>query len=256
MSIENRLQCVKSDLAYLENDINSPGSKIMKTCPNCQNELSDISKKCKYCDYRFEPVDVQEAPIKKQKLPVTCSVMIVLLGLIAVLFVVLITRPKTNMENPQSIYADEIELGGIPGIHPSDITVNLEDREFDCTKANPVEDEATTHYIWYCDREYASGVQLHVGIFSSTLQTVDQITADVVADPDSEITKEFLTYLATFPFIDNGEMQENAKVWVIGTLPDVSGKSGDIKDTILDNIKYELYGGAGVRILDMSSSTQ
>lgn len=127
-------------------------------------------------------------------------------------------------------------VAGIPGLHPADIKVNLEDREFECGDV----EEGVTHYLWTCRRE-VSTIEFVVTFYARSLDTVDFLNAVVLqpASPAVEIASPVLGFMATMPY-DNAD-PDAARAWVEETLPTLKGQ-GDIRTAEFGGVPFELFG--------------
>lgn len=156
------------------------------------------------------------------------------------------TSYATEAPLPTETPAPTLEPAFIPGIAPADITVNLEDRKFDCASAESQTDPFTEseYYAWYCKRaDEAAQITYYVDFNARTLGTVDYINVSILQliSPSNEIASAFLQYMATIPFIGSDEYQAQAKKWVETEIPLLKGE-GDIHSTTINGVRMELFG--------------
>lgn len=91
----------------------------------------------------------------------------------------------------------------IPGFHSVDLTLNLEDRGFECDDMDIREDGSL---YWYCEQsnpEYLLYTEMN-GLSSDKIQTVEAWVLDYTGTGDviDEEGKDFLGFVATMPYDD------------------------------------------------------
>ena len=142
------------------------------------------------------------------------------------------------------------EVGIVPGIQAADITVNLEQQQFDCTNVQG----SSGYYSWTCTKEELS-YELGAEVDATTLLTVDCIEAWVVVsfgEPDDALSVDYLGFIATVPY--DGARPSQARQWVEQTLPTIT-QSGDIRETTIAGVKYTLFGPPTFRNLQIGCSS-
>lgn len=135
--------------------------------------------------------------------------------------------------------------GLIPGLTPADVTLNMEERNFDCTNA----ERGQLYYTWVCTRENTA-YTLRVDVYARVLATVDYVSATAIqyGTPDDDFAASFLGFVATLPY--DGAEPENARAWVESTLPTLTGE-GDVRTRTFGDVLYQLYGIPTARFLEM-----
>jgi hypothetical protein len=139
--------------------------------------------------------------------------------------------------------------GNLPGLQPADVVVNLEQRGFTCTNAEPT--ATGNYYTWTCkNQDDALGIDAIVTAWGRTLRTVDLIDATVIQAEGSEdiVAKALLGFVATMPY-DNAD-PANARQWVEDTLATIR-EAGDVRETEFAGVAYRLYGPNTARNLEM-----
>lgn len=136
-------------------------------------------------------------------------------------------------------------IAGLLGLNPADITINLEDRGFECTNAQTI----TGGYVWTCEEDMISYL-MRVDIYSfSTIVSVDYIDAGIgfFEEPNNDLAISFLGFIATAPY-DNAEPIA-AREWVETTLPTITSP-GDIREAEFGGVKFQLFGPPTSRYLE------
>lgn len=138
----------------------------------------------------------------------------------------------------------------IPGLAPADVTVNLEQRGFDCASAEPT--SSGDYFVWRCKRaDPVLGYESMVEVWGRTLQSVDYIDAAVFnLQGDDTAAKFVLGFIATMPY--DGAMPAAARQWVENTMPTISG-IGDVKVADFGGVAFQLYGPATARNLEIGT---
>lgn len=137
----------------------------------------------------------------------------------------------------------------IPGLHPHDVTVNLEQRGFTCSSA----DQGALYFTWTCNWQEGQA-DATVLIYGRTLQTVDLVDSTVMqsGSPTEDIPLQILGFIATLPF-DNAD-PANARAWVENEFPKLRG-IGDAHETQFGGVKFRLYGIPTARTLELGDLT-
>jgi hypothetical protein len=126
---------------------------------------------------------------------------------------------STVPERTERITPTASRSAGIPNLAPADIRLNLEQRGFTCSNAQEVDKVI----IWECEKRINDTI-MTVSYFSDRIITVNGIEAVILqmGSPSQEIAQEFLGFIATLPFIEAEEKQEDARNWVETTIPTLS----------------------------------
>jgi hypothetical protein len=150
-----------------------------------------------------------------------------------------VTTSSTPVPIPTS------QPAGLPGLMPADITVNLQQKGFECTNADSIDNS----FVWACSRQ-AADVLLRVEIYSNSLLAVDTLDASAIffGNPDDDLASEFLGFLATLPY--DGAQPDAARQWVESNLPTIR-EEGDVRDTSFGGVNFRLFGIPTARSLLM-----
>lgn len=135
----------------------------------------------------------------------------------------------------------------LPGLLAADVTVNLEQRGFECTSA----DKGVNYYYWSCT-DSNELYDVTVELYGRTLSTLDYVNAVVLqfGAPMDELALPFLGYIATVPY--DGAEPERARAWVEQTLPTIT-TNGDVRTATFGGVQYELFGWPPARNLKIGS---
>lgn len=138
-------------------------------------------------------------------------------------------------------------IGALPGLQPADVTVNLEQRGFNCGTV----EKGDLYYIRTCDKK-SSTYSAHVEIYGRELFTVDFIDSTVLqsSNPDDSIAAAFLGFMATMPY--KNSLPADARSWVETEITTLKG-NGDRKETIFSGVSYSLFGDPPARSLEMGT---
>lgn len=137
----------------------------------------------------------------------------------------------------------------IPGIIPADVTINLENKGFDCSSV----EQGELYYFRTCNKDYDVIATLHAEVYGRGLLSVDFISATamqfvVPANPDTAAS--FLGYVATSPFVGDSALQEQARTWVEANTAKIVGDGVAIETTI-NRIHFVLSGLPSAVTLDI-----
>jgi hypothetical protein len=234
----------------------SPQSASTRLCPNCSKEIPIYAEKCSYCDFDFSGAPV--APKKPQKSYASCVLPIAILVAI-VIGAIILTKQNAGQQttprpDPTKTTGTRSNISVIPGLSPSDIKVNLEDRGFTCTDASSVtESDGQKSYLWYCDRK-EDLLEYHVDFSSKSLGEVEYLDASILqfSTPLLEISSPFLEYMATSAFLNSPTLQVEAKNWVSKSLE--SKKDSEHVATTINGVDLELFGTSSALMITIQKS--
>lgn len=113
-----------------------------------------------------------------------------------------------------------------------DVTGNLEAKGFTCSAP----EKGQNYYDRLCENEGIS-----VLIYGRELFSVDLI--DVSAFDENAVN--LLSFIATIPFVENQDLQTEAKTWVENNI-----KSQEAT-TIIDNVTFSIYSNGQVVTLEI-----
>lgn len=135
--------------------------------------------------------------------------------------------------------------GSLPGLQAYDITGNLEDRGFDCTRAE--RQETIDVFLWACQQETSSYL-FYVDIYGETLMTVDYVSATAIdySGLKSNLPVEFLGFVATAPY--DYAQPDKARGWVNKNV-----RSKESYQATLGRVDYDLSGPSAARTLTMGT---
>jgi hypothetical protein len=89
----------------------------------------------------------------------------------------------------------------IPSILPVDVTGNLEEKGFTCSEV----EEQQGYYVRDCEKN-----RMFVTVYGREVLSVDFIDAITLEGNGAD----FLAFIATIPFVENSELQQQARSWV------------------------------------------
>lgn len=234
----------------------APRSASTRLCPNCSKEIPIYADACSYCDFTFTGAPV--APKKPQKSYASCVLPIAILVAILIGAIILTNQNTgqrtTSRPDPTKTTVARSDIAAIPGLSPSDIKVNLEDRGFTCTDAASVtESDGQRSFLWYCDRE-EDLLAYHVDFSSKSLGEVEYLDASILqfSTPLLEISSPFIEYMATSAFLNNQTLQVEAKNWVSKSLE--SKKDNEHVATTINGVDLELFGTSSALMISIQKS--
>lgn len=234
----------------------SPRSTSTRPCPNCSKEIPVYAETCSYCDFNFTGAPV--APKKPQKSYASCILPIAIMVAILIGTIILTNQntgqQTTSRPDPTKTTVARSNIAAIPGLSPSDIKVNLEDRGFTCTDAASVtESDGQKSFLWYCDRE-EDLLAYHVDFSSKSLGEVEYLDASILqfSTPLLEISSPFIEYMATSAFLNNPTLQVEVKNWVSKSLE--SKKDNEHVATTINGVDLELFGTASALMITIQKS--
>ena len=138
----------------------------------------------------------------------------------------------------------------ISGVTPTGLQAKLRLRNIACSSRNNNMLDGQSFYSWSCSRDDYD-IQYFVTITSQDLDNVDAIHAAVLQTsiPTGKLQASFLGYVATLVFPKQPALAAEARLWVEKTLPILTGESGDIHNTSIGGIDFQLFGPASARTL-------
>ena len=94
--------------------------------------------------------------------------------------------------------------------------------------------------------EFVCSINIAVKHFGNILlvtQSYPPIRTRIIqfVTPKDSIAIDYLGFLATLPY--DGSDPQQAREWIENTLPRITG-NGDVKETIIGNIRFQLYGSS------------
>jgi hypothetical protein len=159
-------------------------------------------------------------------------------------------------QQQQPAQAQQGEVPTLPGLTAADVTINMENKGFECGGMQ-IGEKYTT---WACEstlaplgdaqRHTVTDVVLQVtGDGPSEIYSVDTTVLVYDRAGNDELAGELLGYVATIPY--EGSQPELARAWVENNVSQVD--KGVVKRQTFGGVDYELYGPRTVRILEIDA---
>lgn len=150
--------------------------------------------------------------------------------------------PPPTAQAPAPAFSPTATIALVPGLMPSDVTVNLEQRRLTCGEI----EQGEMYFTHTCKKDDPA-YSLMVVVYGRGITSVDFITATILqytSPPDPALSASFLGFVATMPY--TGSAPQEARTWVESNV-----QNGSFTETDFSGVHYALRGTPSTATLEI-----